>query len=924
MTEEINLADAADRVARAAEDLKRAHAAALGALNRDLERVTAQHEKAYAEAKIRLGRQTAIAQTKASNTVMAAYYTARDQAAAAAQPTGDGALSVADTVDLGLLTVDTTGTHVNSRIDLSLVLPLIGEGNIVLTGAGETPAALVRTIVVEALRHTTPGELALVAYDPRLANPLAPFTRLGEVSDDLVRTGQSGRDLDDIIESLTGDVARVGNLLQGQAGGLVEHRAEVGMPVEHYTLVSMHNYPEGVTEAQHRRLVTLAKVAPRHGIAFVFQIDPTMPEPPDWIDPSEVVVLGEELAIDHAGTVTWPRQPAVTVAIPETTTAQANAATDEVVTEAEKLALPIVPFTDVEPATTWSSSSRDGITFAIGRAGSRAVEVTLGDEREQRHNALITGAVGQGKSNLLKVIIYSLCARYSPDELSLLLLDFKEGVTLYPMAPTPDSPAFLPQAKVLGSEADRDFGLSVLTWLEAEFVRRARLFKPFGDNISRYRAANLDAVMPRIVLIIDEFHLLLADHDDRVGSQAAKLLEQVVRRGRSYGIHVVLASQSISGISTLLTAAQGVFSQFPIRIGLKNSPAEAMATFGQNNDAAARLRYRGEAILNLDYGTPEVNQTVMVAAANDAELATFRDTWHERAAATTPPTVFDGSRPAHLIDDVAALRALRIDAGGGSAPRAVLGRPISVNQKPVTFAFEPSPGRNVALIGAGSSSIGLDDAPYENSAIGTLQAAALSLAAQHTPGSAEFMILDSLTDRDREAGHVGHWLQAMERLGHSPILVERHHIKDWIAQALTEFAVRDDSSTPAYVFGLSIDRLGPLDIKDGIKPAPIAAFQQFLQRGSALGVHSLFWWANPAMFFAHMGLNKAAPFDGTVLLHGTEDTAQRIHGPLTRWDPTDNRAYFAETTSASGPSKVIPYSPTRPDDLVRITEAVLR
>ncbi len=920
MSEEINLADAAARVARAAEDLKQAHAAALGALNRDLERANAEQQNAYAEAKTRLARETAIAQTKAGNTVMAAYYNARDQAAAAARPSGEGALAVADTVDLGLLTVDTAGTHVHTRVEVPLVLPLLGGGNIVLTGPDEPATAVTRGITVEALRNTAPGELALVAYDPRLANPLAPFTQLGDVADDLIRTGHSPRDLDDIIETLTGDVARVGSLLQGHAGGLLEHRTEVGMPIERYTLVSLHNYPEGVTEAQHRRLLTLAKVAPRHGIAFVVHTDP-IAELPEWYDPAEVTVLGEELHITETGAVNWTRHASLAVGIPDTTTAEATAATSEVVTEAEKLALPIVPFADVEPTSTWTTSSRDGITFAIGRAGPRTVEVTFGDEREQRHNALITGAVGQGKSNLLKVIIYSLCARYSPDELSLLLLDFKEGVTLYPMAPTPGSPQFLPQAKVLGIEADRDFGLSVLTWLEAEFVRRARLFKPFGDNIARYRTANPEAVMPRIVLVIDEFHLLLADADDRVGTQAAKVLEQIVRRGRSYGIHVILASQSISGISTLVTAAQGVFSQFPIRIGLKNSPAEAMATFGQNNDAAARLRYRGEAVLNLDYGTPEANHTLMVAAADDTGLAALRDTWFGRAPGITPPTVFDGSRPAHLIDDLATLRGLRGDVVASRPPRALLGRPISVKQDPVTYAFDPSPGRNLAIIGAGTPS---DDygAAEDNSALGILQAAGLSLAAQHPPGSAEFMILDALTDRDRDGAHFDDWLRAMEQLGHAPTLVERVHIKDWIAQALTELDGRDPDSPPAYVLGLSVDRLGPLDVKEGIKPAPIAGFQQFLQRASVTGVHSLFWWANPAMFFAHMGLNRSAPFDGTILLHGTEDTAQRLHGPLTRWEPTENRAYFAETTSASGPAKLIPYSPATPSDLAQITKVV--
>ena len=77
----------------------------------------------------------------------------------------------------------------------------------------------------------------------------------------------------------------------------------------------------------------------------------------------------------------------------------------------------------------WTESSVDGLTFCVGKYGINNMEITIGDEINQRHNAVITGAVGQGKSNLISVIIHSLCMRYSPRELQMYLLDFKEGVT---------------------------------------------------------------------------------------------------------------------------------------------------------------------------------------------------------------------------------------------------------------------------------------------------------------------------------------------------------------------------------------------------------------------------------------------------------------------------------------------------------------
>ena len=112
----------------------------------------------------------------------------------------------------------------------------------------------------------------------------------------------------------------------------------------------------------------------------------------------------------------------------------------------------------------WFDNSINGLTFSIGMHGINNMEITIGDEINQRHNAIITGAVGQGKSNLISMIIHSLCHRYSPKELQLYLLDFKEGVTFKTFSNIGQD-VYLPHAKALGLESDSSFGLAVLTFL---------------------------------------------------------------------------------------------------------------------------------------------------------------------------------------------------------------------------------------------------------------------------------------------------------------------------------------------------------------------------------------------------------------------------------------------------------------------------
>ena len=76
--------------------------------------------------------------------------------------------------------------------------------------------------------------------------------------------------------------------------------------------------------------------------------------------------------------------------------------------------------------------------------------------------------------------------------------------------------------------------------------------------------------MPRVVLIIDEFHVLFEGSDAEV-ENAVLYLTKLAKQGRAYGIHLLLASQTISGVSALSTKVDAIFAQFPLRMSLKNT-----------------------------------------------------------------------------------------------------------------------------------------------------------------------------------------------------------------------------------------------------------------------------------------------------------------------------------------------------------------
>ncbi|MBR3956578.1 MAG: hypothetical protein IKJ89_01850 [Kiritimatiellae bacterium] len=102
------------------------------------------------------------------------------------------------------------------------------------------------------------------------------------------------------------------------------------------------------------------------------------------------------------------------------------------------------------------------------------VELELGAVHSQ-HHVLVAGSSGSGKSNVLNVIVHGLCSRYSPTELSMYILDYKQGVGAISFINPP-----LPHAKVVAIKADVEFGLTVINHLRAEIDQRSELFKDAG------------------------------------------------------------------------------------------------------------------------------------------------------------------------------------------------------------------------------------------------------------------------------------------------------------------------------------------------------------------------------------------------------------------------------------------------------------
>ncbi len=147
-------------------------------------------------------------------------------------------------------------------------------------------------------------------------------------------------------------------------------------------------------------------------------------------------------------------------------------------------------------------------------------------------HALVAGTTGAGKSELLQSLVAGLAANHSPDDVNFLLIDYKGGAAFADCA-------LLPHTAGLVTDLDRYLTERALRSLRSELHRRERLFADAGaTDLATYRRAGAAAPIARLIIVVDEFAALADELPDFVRG-----LVGVAQRGRSLGVHLVLATQ---------------------------------------------------------------------------------------------------------------------------------------------------------------------------------------------------------------------------------------------------------------------------------------------------------------------------------------------------------------------------------------------
>ncbi len=557
----------------------------------------------------------------------------------------------------------------------------------------ETSLAVVRQLLLRLLISLPPGGLRVVACDPlRLGAALSDFLPLLEHSSLFPDTRILSRAAD-IESALSREFERLESIIQKSLGDAYDNWAdynhchpEAPLP---YTVLIVQDAPAQLSAPSLWYLERILAEGPRCGVCLLISVrEEEFKEPhrrlQQVLSCEAVPLTGATAPMGGAAHVlsrvetaeAWPEVGKLQ---------QAIRALSERYRESGARG-----FADLfSTRDGWNASSENGIAVPVGwKADGQVAEFALGSANHAYH-ALIAGRTGSGKSNFLHVLIHSLCYRYSPDEVRLFLLDYKEGIEFSIYANPP-----LPHAALVATQASAEYGLSVLRHLNEEISRRSACFKALGvTDLEGYRRA-IATPMPRLVMIVDEFQGLFAGDRHHL-AEVEPILNRLLRQGRSFGIHLILATQTLKGIDAL--QKQEFVSQIVMRVCLACTEDDSRIILSSSNLAGSLLSGPPLAILNPNQGERSANCQVQVPLADPQvrreQLAGF-GAQAARSGFAMSTQVFDGMQRPPLPTP----RDLQVPGGEGDL-ELMLGEHASFEALPWRCRLDARAGANLLLAG---------------------------------------------------------------------------------------------------------------------------------------------------------------------------------------------------------------------------------
>lgn len=188
-----------------------------------------------------------------------------------------------------------------------------------------------------------------------------------------------------------------------------------------------------------------------------------------------------------------------------------------------------------EIAQRWTGPT-ESLRAPVGKTANGIFSL---DIRSDGPHALVGGTTGAGKSEFLQTWVASMATTYSPEAVSFLLVDYKGGAAFKDCSK-------LPHTVGMVTDLDSSGVRRALVSMRAELRHREEILNEHNcSDLMQMITLGIEAAPPSLLVIVDEFAALVQEVPEFVEGMV-----DIAQRGRSLGLHLVLATQRPAGVIT--------------------------------------------------------------------------------------------------------------------------------------------------------------------------------------------------------------------------------------------------------------------------------------------------------------------------------------------------------------------------------------
>ena len=321
----------------------------------------------------------------------------------------------------------------------------------------------------------------------------------------------------------------------------------------------------------------------------------------------------------------------------------------------------------------------------VGKADSKDTDFRM--DLVSHVHSFIIGQSGSGKSVFLHNIIGSAMLKYAPEDLQLYLLDFKLGGVEFNRYKGAKHVKAL-----LVDNSDPQVTLEILRELRGSMTERGKLLRSAGvNNIGEYNKLHQEDRMPHVLVVADECHEMFKADDSiprQVRNEISDIVIKIAKEGRSQGVHLVFATQTLSGTEISSEIINNVSDFYLLKCAQTDSerlvPNSSAITSELSTGQIYYHHVDEQVKFQAYYTDKEAAEKLMAAIVEKAKDHRSNGEFY-----------FNGAQMFYLDESVKE-QMLTVK---GKSPVAFMGKAIDISQKDLYIKLNEDFSENVLLLG---------------------------------------------------------------------------------------------------------------------------------------------------------------------------------------------------------------------------------